>query len=693
MTTGFDDIGWASMTHAYGDASDVPRLLRGLASADPAQRDIALDGMYGAVHHQGDVYDSTVACLPFLFALVADASVADRGALVELLCSVAGEDEPDPEELADLFADEEDGTDRVAHILAASALVRGRAEFFLERLGDPDPGLREALPRALVQLHGDPARVLAALRERLTVERTDEVVRALVRAIGLLGARHAQPLGAAAGACLRAVVESASAGPELRVTALAQLARCAPALLPEDSVAIATEVMQIAYETASEPGEAPASVDRPRTKTLVSHLRDIEAAHRASIDTNTADALLEELQDALGDRTAERFALVNDQLCGAHRGQRMAAVRLSGRLLTGWRAPDDRTVVLLGCQLAEHDERLSRATLSKLAQVYPIAHAAADMLTAALVEWQDQWDPESWESSLFGKALDVLASQGDARAMPHLTTVLESGSGVPEHLFRWVGAMGSAATPLAPVLHRRLAADGADAARSGSTRLVAVLSRLRHTDSLPLVTRVLHEHHGAQTQSPVLRAVGRFGRAAADIAPYLRELVSDSSLSSSHRMEAADALWAVTGESEPALPLLSQALAATQPYHRNLALRITRSLGPRAATLAPRLRELSADEGSLEATLALWKVRTEAAEVLPTLLAQWSANPATRPETAACLAEMGSDARPALPLIHEELAATRRHNNRGSRSNMRHACADDEALLSHCRRIAAGPAS
>ncbi|MEV8019054.1 HEAT repeat domain-containing protein [Streptomyces sp. NPDC086554] len=690
--TGIDDIDWASMVHAYGDASDVPRLLRGLASADPAERDIALDGMYGAVHHQGDVYDSTVACLPFLFDLVADTSVADRGSLVGLLCSIAGEEEPDPEEIGGLFEDEEEDADWVGNFLAASATVRGRAGFFLDLLADPDPDLREVLPQAVVQLHDDPARVLAALRERMAVEQADEVVRSLVRAIGMLGTRHAQLLGGEVGACLREVISSGGADPELRLTVLAQLARCAPELLPDDCVDIATEVMRIAYESKSEPGGASdtaADDERPRTNTMLSHLRDLEAEHRASIDATLADDLLEDLHDALGDSTDERFELLNDQLCSPDWGQRMAAVRMSGRLLTGWRAPNDLTVALLARQLVEHEERLSRATLRELGYVHPIAHVTADVLEAALVEWEDEWEPEDWESSLFGRALNALALQGDERVVPYLAAVLESGGDIPEYLSRWVGAIGPAAARLAPVLHGRLATIGPNDSRSDSSRLVAALGRLHPADSLPLIVRVLRDNHGAQTQWPVLRALGRYGRAAADVAPYLRELVSVGSPTTSHQLKAADALRAVTGETELLLPLLREALAADQQYNRNLATRIAGSLGPRAAELAPRLRELMTDEGSMEATIALWKVRAEAAEVLPTLLAQWTAKPVTRPATAACLVAMGADALPALPLIRAELAATRRHNNTGSRSNVRHACADDEALLRRCRRIAA----
>ncbi|MGB8946871.1 MAG: HEAT repeat domain-containing protein, partial [Streptomyces sp.] len=160
--TGIEDVDWASMNHAYGDASDVPDLLRGLASPDPAERDEALDGMYGAVHHQGDVYDSTLACVPFLFGLVADASVRDRGAIVGLLRSIAGEEVPDPEEVGGLFEDEEEDAAWVANFVDAAALIRGRADVFLDHLADPDPELRAAAPGALAHLHADPARVFAA---------------------------------------------------------------------------------------------------------------------------------------------------------------------------------------------------------------------------------------------------------------------------------------------------------------------------------------------------------------------------------------------------------------------------------------------------------------------------------------------------------------------------------------------------
>jgi hypothetical protein len=54
MFAGLDDVDWAAMHHAHGPATDVPDLLRGLLADDAQAREIALDGLYGAVHHQAD---------------------------------------------------------------------------------------------------------------------------------------------------------------------------------------------------------------------------------------------------------------------------------------------------------------------------------------------------------------------------------------------------------------------------------------------------------------------------------------------------------------------------------------------------------------------------------------------------------------------------------------------------------------
>ncbi|WP_432189097.1 HEAT repeat domain-containing protein [Streptomyces sp. Tue6028] len=691
MFTGIEEVDWASMGHAYTDsATDVPDLLWGLASDDPARRDIALDGMYGAVHHQGDVYDSTVACIPFLFELVGTPTVADRDAVVRLLRSIAGEKEPDPEELGGIFEDEEEDAAWIQPFLDASRLIRGRADLFLGLLDDPDAELRAALPGALAHLHAEPTKVFSVLRDRLPVETDTEAAHGLARAIGTLAVDHAETLGSQAGPVLRDVLDR-TADPQLRMTVLAQLARCAPDLLPDNTAEAALEIMRLACEarhgeSEEEPEPAP---ERPSTPTMVSYLRDLEAAHRKSVDADRADDLLEELHRALGDRVDVRFDLLNGQLCSQDWGQRVAAVRMSGLLLTGWRAANDLPVALLARQLVEEEPDLSERALNELSYVAPIAHVVAEILAVCVREWDDEWEPDGWERTLYGRALAALALQGDERAVPALVDVMAEGGDTPEYLARWVKAIGAeAAAPLGPVLHRRLTALAPGAHRDRS-RLIDALGVIAPAPSLELLISMLGDEQGRQARWSAAQALTRYGRAAAQAAPRLRESVTDEATPTEIRLDAAEALWAVTGEADLVLPVVRDGLDSTHWYGRSAALRIIGALGPAGAALAPRLRELAVTGTDVPAAVALWKVTGDVEAVLPVLLDEWTATPRSRPAAAACLAGMGRAAAPALPLIRAELASPRRHNNDGTTGNVRYDVAEDEALLSDCRTIEA----
>ncbi|MFE6622660.1 HEAT repeat domain-containing protein [Streptomyces sp. NPDC057740] len=707
MFTGIDDVDWASMGHAYTDsATDVPDLLRDLVSDDPARRDVALDGMYGALHHQGDVYDSTVACIPFLFELVTAEAVADRGAVVRLLCSIAGEREPDPEEIGGLFEDEEEDAAFVQPFMDAWAAVRGRADVFLGLLADPDAGVRAAAAAALAHVHPAPTRVLGALRDRLAVERDPEAVGAIVDAIGRVGAAHREALGAEAGAALQEVVAVAS-HPEQRLAGLVQLARCGVGSLPEDLAETVLDIMRLAHEQEEteqeeagqeEVGPTVAGQERPRTDTMVSYLRELEATQRRRVDATRAGDLLEELHGALGDHTEPRFDLLVGQLQTQDWGQRLAAVDMAGTLLTGWRAPDDLPVALLARQLVEDEPRLSERALTELGHVAPIARVVADVLAVCVREWDDSWEPGDWEGTLFGRALKALALQGDDRAVPALVGVLAQEGTVPESLGTWVeriGAEGAAA--LGPELHRRLAALPCGHGGPARERLVDALGALARPESLPLLVEMIEPGIGRMRMWSLARALTRYGPAGAEAGPRLRELVATTSVPLEIRLDAAAALVAVGGADEPLLPLVGQGLGSDKWLELSPALRAATALGPVAAPLAPRLRQLlAAHDRHMDVIVALWKTAGDAEEVLPMLLDKWTAFPGTRPTVTACLLEMGPAAAPALPLIRAELASPRRHTNDRrdddrSALSMRHDVAADEGLLRDCRRLLALP--
>ena len=59
MLEQLDEVAWASLSHAYGSADDVPELIRAPASPDGELRESALSELYGNIVHQGTRWEAT----------------------------------------------------------------------------------------------------------------------------------------------------------------------------------------------------------------------------------------------------------------------------------------------------------------------------------------------------------------------------------------------------------------------------------------------------------------------------------------------------------------------------------------------------------------------------------------------------------------------------------------------------------
>ncbi|MFK0185636.1 HEAT repeat domain-containing protein [Streptomyces rubiginosohelvolus] len=729
MFSGIDEVDWASMEHAYGPADDVPELLRGLASADPAEREAALDGMYGAVHHQGDVYACTLACIPFLFELVVDPGVQDRGGVVELLTSIGGFDLDEDDE-AEIDEDEIEGAANYA--MAAAAVTAGAGVFF-ELIADEDPGVRLAAPLALATLHRHPVRVLALLRERLPVEPDEEVRLALVEAAGRVALRH-RPLAERVGKWLGLLAERADS-PGLRLAALAQLARCSPDGLPGDVVPVVAGLLREMRSAPDESGDggehAPAGGiaaredDEPEpgqdttpdaepvdpeplpsaetgrcehvaTPTLVGQLRSLSAQENAGRGAPWAADLLRTLHVGLDDRVGDRTALLADQLRSPDRRQRIDAVRMSGGLIRAWRGPYEELVALVGEQLSDPEPRLAEAASHVLEELFGLAAPAADALAARLAADPGSW-VKTWSSGPPGLSSTVkaLARLGDARAVPALAGALELPEVAHDVGFA-VGHLGATARPLAGALRRRLAEVELDeGAYDRASPLLAGLTALRAGEAAPEVLRVLRgapEYRGEWLRTAALRALGAFGPAAREAVPELRALVRRPGTASA--TEAAEALWAVSGDAEAVLPVLIEGLQSDQVHDRRAAAVALGALGPRAAVVAPRLRGLLAHEElwlRVDAAIALWEVSGRTRETVGALLTAWEQNRHVRVRVAECLARMGPvpEGSAAAHVLRSELVSVRRHNamDGGYGSHDIH---EDEKLLALCRQALRG---
>ncbi|MGZ2357619.1 PBS lyase [Streptomyces sp. 372A] len=697
MFAGIEEVDWASMRHAHGPADDVPALLRGLASADPAERERALDGMYGAVHHQGDVYPCTLACIPFLLELVADPWVPDRGDIVELLTSIGGIDlgSDDEEEIG------EDEAEAAANYAMAAAAVSAGAGVFFPLLADDDPGVRLSAPLALAALHDDPARVLGLLRARLAAERDEEVRLALVEAAGRLALRHRPLAGPVADWLGRLIAETGPPG--LRLAALAQLARCAPRSLPGDVVPVVTGLLGELRTSSSGPGgtrarpvEPPGPGTEAAPMTLRGQVRALSTEETAGRAAPWTADLLRTLHAGLDDRVAERTALLADQLRSPDPWQRLDAVRMSDRLIGGWRGSYAELVRLVGEQLAAPEPRLAEAASHLLEGLFGLAAPAAEALAERVAADPGAW-VRTWPDgrTQLGGAVTALARLGDPRALPALAAALAAPV-VPYEVGPAVARLGEAARPLAGALRLRLGEAVLDErAYDRVGPLLRALTALRAGAAAPEVLRVLREapdSGGEWLRTAALRALASFGPAAGCAVPELRALLRRTG--TAEAAEAAGALWAVEGDADAVLPALLAGLAARDVDARRTAAGVAGKLGWRAATGAPRLRELLSD-GNLwvrvDAGIALWEVSGRAEESLPVLLAAWEQNHRARVRVAECLARMrpaaaGSEA---ARVLLAELASVRRHNAPEGACGS-HDTYTDEKLLALCRRALPG---
>jgi hypothetical protein len=89
MLEGLDAIDWASLTHAHGEATNVPGLLRWLLSEEREVRMKAFAGLFEDIWYQGTVFSASAAAVPFLYELLTDPGVQDKEGIVSLLAAIA----------------------------------------------------------------------------------------------------------------------------------------------------------------------------------------------------------------------------------------------------------------------------------------------------------------------------------------------------------------------------------------------------------------------------------------------------------------------------------------------------------------------------------------------------------------------------------------------------------------------------
>jgi hypothetical protein len=137
---------WASLSHAYGAADDVPGLLAALSSATAAHRADARYWLRATLCHQGTRYPASAAAIPALVAIAVRTEEPERGWALDLLADLAVGD-------ADRWllrgGDPQAGEPAVDAVLGA---LTQELPALRALLTDPSPAIRARAGRVLVVL-------------------------------------------------------------------------------------------------------------------------------------------------------------------------------------------------------------------------------------------------------------------------------------------------------------------------------------------------------------------------------------------------------------------------------------------------------------------------------------------------------------------------------------------------------------
>jgi hypothetical protein len=655
MLVGVDDVDWGSLEHAYGSAEDVPGWIRGLADPDPAVREQSLDALHGAVHHQGDVYDSTVAAVPFLLELLTTAGLPGRAGVAQWLAGVADLTEwPAEDEL-----DEHTGM-MLRHARQAHARAAAAVPALTSLTADPDPEVRAAVPGLLAVLTDAVPGLTGLLIGRLTDEEDPAVRQALLDTLGRLRLDS--------GTLDRLLALSAGAPASSTVSTLIAVARNDPARLPLDGM---VDLLERAYAEEAPPA-GPAGFT---TNTLTGSLRVMRERADAGRRAPHAARLIEQLTGTLGPMVTERAAIITPLLASPHADLAGDALFAANHLVDKWRGDHREIVERTGRLLGHPDREIAERAESFLRDWWPVSAPAAEHMAGRLAELDalpardglPAWAiPYGQNPPGLRPCLEALIGHGDERAFGPLLRTL-----------RWPRRPRNLAylfTGFARHTDRILteAAEHAPDELDGLRR--ALRAPLAEDETARIMEQPLDHWKAFQ--------LARLGPAAAPAAPALRRaLTSDDDLLVIH---AARALRLIEGSTDVLAPLLSR----LDGQFGGVALEEIGRMGATAAPAVPRVAAFldAAPERhrwkSVHAAVALWRLTGEVGRTVPVLTAAWQSNPHTR--TVIAEASTGELAVALAPVFREELAAVRRHNvsDDGRSSDQ---ITVDERLLALCR--------
>ncbi|MEU1283454.1 hypothetical protein [Kitasatospora sp. NPDC005856] len=589
---GLDDHPWATLSHAYGCAEDLPDLLRALAGSEDEAAEGALSELYGSILHQGTVYSASVEAVPYLARI---AAAGRRTA--DVLCLLGG------------LAESEDEWQVPEG--AVRAAVAAQLSLLIPLLADPDETIRLTAAWAVGHTR-DGGAAPGALWGRRAAEEDPDVAAELLVALGRVD--------------LSAAAEEARAllGEETPV----------PLRLAAVLVCLRNEERWEAVHHTAVLGLLPArelTVDRysihheELLHTVVDTLleRDTDADREAALDL---------LEAALGDPRPEVQAealWAADHACHISRGaparllpalaplaaQDTAASLLAKLgplaaeavpvLLDLAGRPEDAAADQALAALVRIDPRRAAPLLARALERRPRArHAAGDSRAPAF-----PFDRELLAAVRARLAVDGLENNETAdlvhllrRWGPRAVAGLPELCAVLPHFPHAASAVAAVVAGGPPEARER----AAEALRAAGGPLQVARAHYDVTGEPDLLLAAATERLAApRERAEVAQAAADLGPAAAGLLPALLAAVSEDPEPTAPQLDAdiatARAVWQIDGDAEEAVRILASVLdrtAGSRLWARWTvirALRVAASLGAAGQDLILRLEALLDD--------------------------------------------------------------------------------------------------
>ncbi|MFC8719609.1 HEAT repeat domain-containing protein [Kitasatospora sp. NPDC057198] len=541
-------VDWAELGHAFGSATEVPDWVRALYGGDAAAADRAVDGLFGRALHQGTASSAGVAAVPYLaHAAVHGAHHRDRA--LEFIAGTGGTEEH-------YWYEEED---RPGEELAGRARASAELPFLLPLLGDADAEVRRQVVRVARWAAGESLPLAVAALADCLQEDPSPAVRA--EALEVLSRLNGEQAGT-----LRAAL--ADGAPAVRATA-------ALGLLEAAEPPYCERLLDVLLADGGDP------------------------AFRMARDewfpgVGSTESRVQRLLDA--DPDATRAAAAAWTAAGDHhaRGTRRA-LRLAAR----WPGREAEALDLMAAALPHQPDRYWRQNLLWGLAEGAVRHPDPGRLAGAALPYAADPDHRIAEPAQL-----VLGRTGDARLL----------GAVPDPAPAALDAL--AARTDDPALRRRALApyrspyDGA--VRGAADELLDVLTPADTAALLPELVRLLR----AAPSRKLLHLLGGSGRADRQLVDAVGELAANDG----HDLQAAAAVAAVRlgADPGPALRLLAERL--DQGWGALTEAALLGPVGAPLLPLVERHLTASAPQGRVDAAEALWRITGDARRSVPVLL-------------------------------------------------------------------------